>query len=308
MKVLVTGGTGLIGSAVRSVTRSDERWVFVGRQDADLLSFHETSDMFKRIRPTHVLHLAARVGGLFTNMKNNLAFYRDNLIIQDNVNRCCLLYGVSKVVSCLSSCVFPDDVTYPITEDDLHKGPPHQSNFGYAYAKRMVDIQNQLYNASQSSCLFTAVIPTNVYGKRDNFRLEDAHVIPALIAKCDLAKQTGSDFVVSGSGRPLRQFVYADDLARLMVWVVQSYNLPTPIILADTKEYSIAEIAYRVAESMQFTGRVTFDTEQADGQLRKTVSTDRLKRYLPYFVYTDLQSGLKQTVEWYLTTSDIIRK
>ncbi len=309
--VLVTGGTGLIGSAVKNAALSDPYgvWVFVGRQDADLLSFDETLALFRRVRPTHVLHLAARVGGLFSNMKDNLAFYRDNMKMQDNVNECCVRCAVEKMVSCLSSCVFPDDVTYPIREADLHEGPPHHSNFGYAYAKRMVDIQNQLYNESGTTgCLFTSVIPTNAYGRGDNFNLENAHVIPALIAKCHVAKQSGRDFVVAGSGRPLRQFVYADDLARLMIWALDTYDRTSPVILADTREYSISEVAHEIAAAMQFGGKIVFDAQQADGQLRKTVSNDLLCSYMPDFSFTDMRDGLRQTVEWFLANQEDVRR
>ena len=131
---------------------------------------------------------------------------------------------VAKLVSCLSTCIFPDKTTYPIDETMLHTGPPHSSNAGYAYAKRMIDVLNRCYN-EEYGCQFTSVIPTNIYGPHDNFNLEDSHVIPGLIHKACIAKDAGADFVVWGSGTPLRQFIYSNDLAKLMIWTLRSYDV-----------------------------------------------------------------------------------
>eukprot|EP00878_Enallax_costatus_P008572 GHUV01008961.1.p1 GENE.GHUV01008961.1~~GHUV01008961.1.p1 ORF type:complete len:192 (+),score=34.97 GHUV01008961.1:194-769(+) len=175
--VLVTGGTGLVGKAVEYITQHegapDERWVFVGSKDADLLNMESTKALFDRVKPTHVLHLAAQVGGLFANMRDKVGFWRNNVIMQDNIFQACNDAKVQKLVSCLSTCVFPDKTTYPIDETMVHNGPPHFSNEGYAYAKRMVDMQNRLYN-EQYGCNFTSVIPTNIFGPHDNYDLQDS--------------------------------------------------------------------------------------------------------------------------------------
>jgi GDP-L-fucose synthase len=128
----------------------------------------------------------------------------------------------------LSTCIFPDKTTYPIDETMLHTGPPHSSNAGYAYAKRMIDVLNRCYN-EEYGCQFTSVIPTNIYGPHDNFNLEDSHVIPGLIHKACIAKDAGTDFVVWGSGTPLRQFIYSNDLAKLMIWTLRSYDVRWPV-------------------------------------------------------------------------------
>eukprot|EP00879_Flechtneria_rotunda_P031718 GHRR01034672.1.p1 GENE.GHRR01034672.1~~GHRR01034672.1.p1 ORF type:complete len:217 (+),score=36.31 GHRR01034672.1:1324-1974(+) len=204
--VLVTGGTGLVGRAVQYITEqennADEQWVFVGSNDADLLSIEDTTALFDRVKPTHVLHLAAQVGGLFANMRAKVEFWRNNIIMQDNIFQACKNSKVQKLVSCLSTCVFPDKTTYPINETMVHNGPPHFSNEGYAYAKRMVDVQNRLYQ-EQYGCNFTSVIPTNIFGPHDNYDLQDSHVIPGLIHKCWLAKANNKPFTILGSGKPL---------------------------------------------------------------------------------------------------------
>ena len=226
--ILVTGGSGLVGQGVKAVLqggaigggggaagaadwyrqREDEVWVFVSSKDADLTDKEATRKLFVKHQPTHCLHLAARVGGLFRNLKQPLDFFVDNMAINMNVLACCDEFNVEKCVSCLSTCIFPDKVEYPITEAALHEGPPHTSNAAYAHAKRMVDVLSRSYATQKGRC-FTSVVPTNIYGPHDNYHLEDAHVIPALIHKCHLAKEAGeSEFVVYGTGKPLRQFIH----------------------------------------------------------------------------------------------------
>ncbi|XP_030355802.1 GDP-L-fucose synthase isoform X1 [Strigops habroptila] len=235
-RILVTGGTGLVGKAIEKVVadgegRPDEEWIFVSSRDADLTSATETKALFEQHKPTHVIHLAAMVGGLFKNIRYNLDFWRRNIHINDNVLHSAYETGVQKVVSCLSTCIFPDKTTYPIDETMIHNGPPHSSNFGYSYAKRMIDIQNRGY-FEQHGCHFTAVIPTNVFGPHDNFNIEDGHVLPGLIHKVYLAKQNGSALTVWGTGKPRRQFIYSLDLARLFLWVLREYDEVEPIILS----------------------------------------------------------------------------
>ncbi|XP_015994719.2 GDP-L-fucose synthase isoform X3 [Rousettus aegyptiacus] len=213
VRILVTGGSGLVGRAIQKVVADGARlpgedWVFVSSKDADLTDAAQTRALFEKVRPTHIIHLAAMVGGLFRNIKYNLDFWRKNMHINDNVLHSAFEVGARKVVSCLSTCIFPDKTTYPIDETMIHDGPPHSSNFGYAYAKRMIDVQNRAY-FQQHGCTFTAVIPTNVFGPHDNFNIEDGHVLPGLIHKVHLAKSSGSALTVWGTGRPRRQFIYS---------------------------------------------------------------------------------------------------
>jgi GDP-L-fucose synthase len=173
MVVLVTGGTGLVGKAIETVVTEnpspDEIWFFASSKDADLRDRESARRLFERVNPTHVIHLAAMVGGLFRNLKYKVEFYRENVLINDNVMELCKDFKVVKLVSCLSTCIFPDKTTYPIDETMVHNGPPHSSNAGYAYAKRMIDCMNKCYN-EEYGCNFTSIIPTNIYGAHDNYR------------------------------------------------------------------------------------------------------------------------------------------
>ncbi|KAJ3583766.1 hypothetical protein NHX12_015588 [Muraenolepis orangiensis] len=214
MRVLVTGGSGLLGRAIERVVTADgerrdgEQWVFLSSKDADLVDLEQTRAVFKKHRPTHIIHLAAKVGGLYLHMRENLFFLRDNLRINDNVLQTAHEMGVTKVVSCLSSCIFPDKTTYPIDETMIHNGPPHDSNYGYSYAKRMIDVQNRAY-FGQYGHRYTSVIPTNVYGPHDNFNEDDGHVLTAIMNKTYKAKRDNTTLNVWGSGKPLRQFIFS---------------------------------------------------------------------------------------------------
>jgi GDP-L-fucose synthase len=298
--VMVTGGTGLVGSAIRSVVEknpqlySSRKFVFLSSKEADLCDFESTRKVFEKYRPTQVIHLAAMVGGLFRNMKYKVEFFEKNVHINENVIKCSHLYQVKKVVSCLSTCIFPDKTTYPINETMLHNGPPHESNFGYAYAKRMVDVLNHLYH-EQHGCHFTSVIPTNIFGPHDNYNLEESHVIPGLIHKLYLAKENKSDFVIWGTGAPLRQFIYSEDLAALMMWTLDHYDEIDPIILSvgEEDEVSIKDVATMVAKAMDFQGNLIFDSTKADGQFKKTADNSKLKKMYPGFQFTPMEEAIK---------------
>ncbi|KAI5090220.1 hypothetical protein C0J45_20355, partial [Silurus meridionalis] len=293
MRVLVTGGRGLVGKAIEHVvkqegrSREGEEWTFIGSKDADLTNWAETRAIFEKHQPTHVIHLAAMVGGLFMHLRRNLEFWRKNQAINDNVLQMAHEFDVVKVVSCLSTCIFPDKTTYPIDETMIHNGPPHESNSGYAYAKRMVDVYNRAC-FQQYGRRYTSVIPTNIFGPHDNFSIEDGHVLPALIHKTYKAKRDGTALEVWGSGRGLRQFIFSVDLARLCVWVLREYDEIEPIILSvgEEDEMSIKDVVDAIVKAFDFTGPVIYDTSKSDGQMKKTASNGKLRRYLPNFTFT----------------------
>uniref|UniRef100_A0A8C1QU56 GDP-L-fucose synthase n=1 Tax=Cyprinus carpio TaxID=7962 RepID=A0A8C1QU56_CYPCA len=239
------------------------------------------------------------VGGLFRNMRRTWTS-GNNVFINDNVLQAAHDFDVVKVVSCLSTCIFPDKTTYPIDESMIHNGPPHETNFGYAYAKRMIDVQNRAL-FQQYGRRYTAVIPTNVFGPHDNYNIEDGHVLPGLIHKT---------YLVWGSGRALRQFIYSLDLARLFLWVLREYDEVEPIILSvgEEDELSIKFAADAVVEALGFEGDVIYDTSKADGQFKKTASNAKLRKYLPDFKFTPFRAAIKETCDWFVANYDSARK
>lgn len=333
--VLVTGGTGLVGKAIESVVKDNQKdwqergwsFVFVGSKDADLADVEQTRRLFFLHNPSHVIHLAAMVGGLFRNMANNLDFFRVNMAINDNVLKTAEEVGCVKVVSCLSTCIFPDKTTYPINETMIHNGPPHDSNFGYSYAKRMIDVLNRGYRdqfnkrSQEEAPVFTSVIPTNVYGPHDNYNLQDGHVVPNLINKAVTAVKEAeskgvkrASLTVFGSGKPRRQFIYSVDLAQLILWVLQEYREVDPIILSvgEADELSIQEVAEAITSAAEDLFSISFtlnnDTSLSDGQFKKTASNDKLMRYLPDFRFTDFKEGIRDSVKWFYDNYDEARK
>ncbi|VUZ49170.1 unnamed protein product [Hymenolepis diminuta] len=312
--ILVTGGSGLVGQGIRlaleehSLKQPNEEWIFASSKDLDLCSAKETKAFFERVHPTHVIHLAAKVGGLFANMNDNLGFFRTNMQINDNLLEACAKYGVQKTISCLSTCIFPDKTTYPIDETMVHNGPPHFSNYGYAYAKRMIDVLNHAY-AEKTGKVFTSIIPTNVFGPFDNFDLEKGHVLPALIHRAYLAKKADEPLLVLGSGTPLRQFIYSIDLGRLIIWVLRNYDSSEPIILSvpEAGEISIKDAASAIVSAMGCKG-LTLDPSKADGQFKKTASAKKLMSLNPDFKFTSFQKAITDTCEWFSKNVDTCRK
>ena len=307
--ILVTGGTGLVGKGIEEALetralakrKEDETWIFLSSKDCDLLSRDATFALFERFKPTHVIHLAAKVGGLFANMAANVTFFRENVLMNDNIMEACKEFKVKKLVSCLSTCIFPDKVEYPLTEDKVHLGPPHPSNEGYSLAKRMIDVMNRNYNKDFHTH-FTSVVPTNVYGKHDNFNLQQGHVLPGFVHKAYLAKHENKPFTVWGTGKPLRQFIYNVDLGELMVWVLRNYTESDPIILSvgEEDEVTIADAAHAVCKGMGLDVKeLQFDTTKADGQFRKVASNAKLRKYLPDYKFTTLEEGVRTTCEWF---------
>lgn len=315
--VMVTGGTGLVGQGIKEFvtgndnknTKEGETWVFLSSKDGDLIDRKATEAIFEKHKPTHVIHLAAKVGGLFANMTEKVEFYRENIIMNDNVMECCRIYKVEKLVGMLSTCIFPDKTTFPIDETMIHNGPPHHSNEGYAYAKRMIDTMNRAY-AHEYGCNFTSIIPTNIYGGHDNFSIDKGHVIPGLIHKCYKAKRDNTPFCIWGSGTPLRQFIYSGDLAELTVWVTREYNEADPIILSvdEADEVTIKDVALAVAKAMKFEGKIDFDTSKADGQHKKTACNKKLRKYRPDYEFTSMPDGIQKSVDWFIENYETARK
>jgi len=311
--ILVTGGSGLLGKAIEKVIQNDkserEEWIFLSSKDANLLDKNATFAVFEKYHPTHVIHLAAYVGGLYAQMGHNLDFFRDNMRMNENVLEASHKWGVKKVVSCLSDWIFPDKTTYPIDETMVYNGAPHHSNFGYSTAKRMIDVLNKAYN-EQHGCIFTSVIPCNIFGPDDNFNLANGHVIPGLINKAYEAKKNGTPFEIWGTGRAMRQFVYSEDLAKLFIWALREYEDIDPIILAPdaADELSIKDTAEMILAAFDFKGEVKYLTDRSDGRLVKTVSNAKMRKYLPEFKFMSTKLAIKKTVQWYIDNYENARK
>ena len=304
--ILITGGTGMLGQAFENVHEGHEI-IKVGTSKWDLTRYDDALDMFETIRPTACIHLAARVGGVKANTDNMADFCTDNLSINTNVLRAANQMDVTKVLSLLSTCIYPDNASYPLTEDQIHAGPPHISNFGYAYAKRMLDVQSRAYRQQYGNNFITA-IPNNLFGPNDNYDLNNSHVIPAIMRKMHEAKINKKNVVLWGDGTPLREFTYSKDLADILLFLLAHYDEPEPINIGNTKEYSIKEVAEMIAEITEFTGEIVWDISKPSGQYRKPSDGSKLVELgWEQKNYKDLRKSLTETYKWVILKYPNIR-
>jgi GDP-L-fucose synthase len=301
-KILVTGGYGLVGSEF-----AQKKYIKPTSIDVDFRNTSEVNEFFNSTSFDGIIHCAGKVGGVGGNMKYKGEFFYDNIMMNTNVIESARKHNIKNLVSFLSTCVFPDNVEYPLTESKIHLGPPHFSNDAYAYAKRMADIQIRAYK-EQYGLNYKSVIPTNIYGPNDNYNIENGHVIPSLIHKCYLAREHKTDFTIWGTGTPLREFIFSRDVARLTEWVLHNYEENEPIILSTSEEISIKDVVDIIVELMNFKGNIKWDSLKTDGQFRKPSDNSKIKNYLPDFKFTPLYEGLKETIEYFEKNYNFIRK
>jgi len=300
-KILVTGGRGLVGSEFIG-----DQYIKPTSKEYDLRNTDQTYRLMLKGFDS-VIHCAAKVGGVGGNMTYKGEFFYDNIMMNTNVIEAARISGVKNLVAFLSTCVFPDKVDYPLTEKKIHLGPPHTSNDAYAYAKRMTDIQIRAYK-EQYGLNYKSVIPSNIYGPNDNYDIINGHVLPSLIHKCFLARENNTPLTIWGSGKPLREFIFSRDVAKLTEWVLENYNEDEPIILSTSEEISIMNIVDMIVELMNFKGEVIFDSTKPDGQFRKPSDNSKIKYYLPDFKFTPIYDGLKETIEYFEKNYNLIRK
>ena len=306
MKILITGGTGMVGSAFKDID-TKHNLVLIGSSEQDLTDYQSAFSAINEHSPDAVIHLAARVGGVKGNSDYVADFYSDNIRINTNVLLAAHSLGVGKVLSLLSTCIYPDNAIYPLTEEQIHNGAPHQSNFGYAYAKRMLEVQSRAYRQQYGSNFITAV-PNNLFGEHDNFDLENGHVIPSIIRKVYEAKQYGSDIVLWGDGTPLREFTYSKDLAKILLFLLERYDKIEPINVGNTNEYSIKDIAMTIADILDYQGSIVWDTSKPKGQMRKPSDNSKLLNMgWNEEDYSGFRTSLEKTCQWFLNNYPNVR-
>lgn len=313
--VLVTGGSGLVGNAIKMIvdeSNDDDIYLFMSSKECDLRDELSTFNFLNYVKPSTIIHLACNCGGLYKNMNQPIPMFEDNIKINLNTIHVAHEIGVQTLICCLSTCVFPDKISYPISEDSLHDGPPHPSNKGYAYSKRMMEVQCELYRSCHNRHYF-CVTPTNIFGPHDNFNIDQAHVIPALIHKAYLAKLNNDNVLyVNGTGKARRQFIYSLDLARIIIELAKQQFSKEPfshVIISPSVEYSISEIVENVANV--FDVNVKYDNDKCDGQLRKHASNKILLQILNKKedeLFIGMKDALEKTIEWFRLNYDVLRK
>lgn len=300
-KIYVAGHRGLVGSAlVRNLRkRGYDNLVLKNHSELDLTSQSEVQDFFQVEKPEYVFLAAAHVGGIYANSTYPGDFYYINSMIQNNVIHDSYKNGVKKLLFLGSSCIYPKLCPQPMKEEYLLSGYLEPTNEAYALAKisglKMCQYYNTQYHTNFISCM-----PTNLYGIHDNFDLNSSHVLPALIRKFHEAKVDNKPFVeIWGTGAPLREFLYVDDMADACVFLMNHYEGQEHVNIGTGKEISIGELAELIQKVVDYRGELKFDPSKPDGTPRKLLDVGKLNE-LGWIYQTELEDGIKQTYRWYL--------
>ena len=299
--ILVTGGSGFLGSHVTQRLK-DSRLIIPRSSSTDLKDKYQCEQLFYREQPDAVIHLAATCGGIGANRENPGKYFYDNMLMGLNLIECCNNFNVAKLVIVGTVCSYPKYCPVPFKEEDIWNGYPEETNAPYGIAKKSLYIMAKAYQ-EQYGLNSTVLIPSNLYGPRDNFKDESSHVIPALIKKIYKAKIGNLPNVeIWGDGTPTREFLYADDAARA---IVSSLNINTdaePINIGTGEEISIRELAIKIKDIIQYEGDILFNSSYPNGQPRRCVDTQKAKSLLGFTASMTLDVGLKNTIDWYIST------
>ena len=291
MKLLVTGGSGAVGKHLQEILPN----AVYADSTHDLRDWLATEDLFETHKPTHVVHLAAKVGGIKDNIAKPAEYFNDNILINTHVLNMCKMYDVKRFIGILSTCIYPDKVkglefSYPMTEESLFLGPPTPTNFSYAYAKRClavhIDAHNKQYNTK-----YNYLIPCNLYSEYDNFEDENKmHFITALLKKIKTSKKTLN---LLGSGIPLRQFMYAGDLARVIKEVLDK-DITDSFNVAVSENLTIHNMAHTALKTLKKDLKIQWSEPELNGQFRKDVCNKKMLSYIPNFKFTSFKKGIKK--------------
>ncbi len=299
-KILVTGATGFLGPHVMSALKAQLKAeiIGVGRKDFDLLKPGEAERMLEKIKPDAVVHLAARVGGIIADMTYPADFFYENLFINTTVFEASFRAGIKKFVTAMGGCAYPARAPSPIAETAMWDGYPQFESAPYSIAKKVIIVQSESYRR-QHGFNSVVLIPGNIYGEHDNFNEEYSHVIPAMIRRFLEAKEKGAPTITCyGSGKPTRDFVYAQDVADLFPWFLLNYDSSDTVNISTGTRITIRELAETVREVTGYQGQILWDTSKPDGQMDKIFSVERLHK-LGLNCPTTLKEGLRKTMDWF---------
>ncbi|MFT3775096.1 MAG: GDP-L-fucose synthase [Minicystis sp.] len=308
LRIVVTGGAGFLGSeVVDELRRRGAGEIIVPRSSRyDLTDAAQTRALLADAKPDMVLHLAAKVGGIGANRRLPGTFFRDNMAMGLHVLEEARRAGTQKVVIAGTICAYPKFAPVPFREDDLWNGYPEETNAPYGVAKKALLVMAQAYRQEFGSN-FVMVFPVNLYGPRDNFDLEDSHVIPAMIRKFVDADLAGKEAVdLWGDGSPTREFLYVSDAARGIVDAAERYDDPDPVNLGAGFEITMRELAETIARATGYKGQIRWDASRPNGQPRRMLDVSRAKERFGFTATTSLDEGLAKTIAWYRENREAI--
>jgi GDP-L-fucose synthase len=307
-RVVVTGGSGFFGSfVVEGLKQRGASEVFVPRSaQYDLRHQEAIVRLLDDTKPDIIFHLAALVGGIGANRERPADFFYDNMMMGAQLLHEAARASVEKLVVVGTVCSYPKHTPIPFREQDLWMGYPEETNAPYGIAKKAIMVQGEAYR-QQYDFNSVHIMPTNLYGPRDNFDLQTSHVIPALIRKSVKAQERGDEhLLVWGTGKPTREFLYVEDAVKGLLLAAEHYNDPEPVNLGSGMEISIRELVELIAELTGFTGKIQWDASKPDGQPRRALDTSRARERFGFAAQTDFREGLQRTIDWYMTNRERI--
>jgi GDP-L-fucose synthase len=299
--VIVTGGAGFVGRyVVDGLHAHGAKNVFVVRsEEYDLRHEANVRRLLDNVPATMVIHLAATVGGIGANREHPAEYFYDNLMMGTALMHESWRAGIQKFVAIGTICAYPKITELPFREENLWEGYPEETNAPYGLAKKMLLVQSQAYRDEYG---FNSIylLPTNLYGPRDNFDPKSSHVLPALIKKClDAVHQGASEIEVWGDGSPTREFLHVRDAAKGILLAAERYDGREPVNLGSNAEISIRDLVHLVAQETGFTGQIHFDPSKPNGQPRRRVDTTRAREYFGFEASVLFDQGVRETIAWY---------
>ena len=298
MKILVTGSRGVLGHALQTIAQeySEAEFIFSSSGSCDLTNIKQTCEYVQSLQPDAIMHLAAVSGGIKLSMDHPARLLRDNVLMTINILEAARICNVKKVLMTLSSGMYPPDAPLPLKETSLHDGPAHVSNYGYAYAKRLIEPAIKSYRYEYHMDVI-GVVPNGIFGENDKYNENEATVLASLIERFCKNKDSTEPLLVWGDGQPFREFTYSKDMARAFMWCLINYSSDEIINVGTTEEHSVMDIAYMVADELGIDRkRIMFDTSKPSGVFRKSMDNSKFLK-LSDFQFTPFKSALKQTVK-----------
>lgn len=304
-KILVTGASGMVGTSIRKMI-DEKRFIFISSKEVDLSRQLETEKFIKSMSKEidGVIHLAANVGGSQINKMKPEDFFSTNLKINLNLLNSCVNNEIKKVISILSTCIYPEAGPFPLKEELLHYGEPHPTTLGYSYSKRMLEVHSRAI-IKQHKYDYKCLIPNNLYGPNDNFHLSDSHVIPSIIRKIYEASKNKTECILLGDGSPIREFTFSDDFAKI---ILLFYNDPKYNIMnvGNPMSYKISEVAQIICAELNYDySKIIWEGKRSNEQQQKICNYEKQSCYKTE--YTSLQEGIRQTINWFTKSYPNIR-
>tara|TARA_A100001011_G_scaffold390865_1_gene475144 strand:- start:203 stop:1180 length:978 start_codon:yes stop_codon:yes gene_type:complete len=299
--ILVTGSGGVTGKAVKRISKKykDKHFIFVDSSDLDLRNFKNTQSFLRNNKIDKVINLAAVSGGIGISLKHPASMLRDNVLINLSIVEACVSCNIKKLLLTLTTGMYPENSKLPLIEDYIHDGEPSKTNYGSSFAKRLIEPIIRSYR-EEYNLNVVGLIPSGIFGPEDNFHPEHAPMMPAIINRAYDAKKNNTNLEVWGTGKPLREYTFSEDIAEIFIWALDNFDSEKPINIGSPEELSIKEIIHLVCKKIGLDKKkIIFNKDKPDGIFKKTSSNKKFQS-LNNFKYMPMEEGINRTIDWFL--------